>query len=66
MSDDLREEARIESAVLDELARQPMYALELASALGEDQRAVAAAVTRLAAAEQIAVPGAGRRFQRTC
>jgi len=53
----------MEARVIAELRQQPLYALELASALGEDRREVAAAVERLEAGGVVCVPRRHARFQ---
>jgi predicted transcriptional regulator len=60
--DFLEDEARVEGAIVTELRKQPLFALELATALHEGQRAVADAVVRLEAAGTVAVPSPGARF----
>jgi hypothetical protein len=63
MDEERRPEASMEARVIAELRHCPLYALELARALGEDRREVAAAVERLQAGGAIAVPKRDARFQ---
>ncbi len=56
------EEARLEGGVLEELRLQPLFALELATVLAEDQGPVARAIERLVADGQVEIPASGARF----
>jgi hypothetical protein len=56
-------EEQMEAAVRSELRRQPLYALELVTALGGNRDAVVAAVERLDGGGLIAVPKLGARFE---
>jgi len=60
---DRKLEQRMEAAVISELRRQPLYAIELITALGGSKDAVRGAVERLAAGGLICVPRLGARFE---
>ena len=53
----------MEAAVASELRRQPLYALELITALGGNKDAVVGAVERLDAGGLICVPRPDARFE---
>jgi hypothetical protein len=63
VNDDRIREEQMESAIRFELRRQPLYALELFTALGGSRDAVMAAVERLDAGGLICVPRSGARFE---
>jgi hypothetical protein len=63
VSDAALEEQRMEGAVISELRRQPLYAVELVTALRENREAVVAAVLRLQADGQICTPKLGARYE---
>lgn len=63
MNSEQKFEARMEAAVISELRRQPLYAIELIAALGGDKNAVVGAVARLDAGGLICVPRSGARYQ---
>jgi hypothetical protein len=65
MINDRTQEARIEAGVISELSHQPLYALELVTALEYDREAIIAAVSRLDAVGLIDTPVRGGRFQLT-
>jgi hypothetical protein len=56
-------EERAENAVISELGRQPLHALELVTALRGRREVVVAAVERLEAGGLIQVPSPGARFE---
>jgi predicted transcriptional regulator len=63
MNSDRKLEQRMEAAVISELRRQPLYALELITALGGNKNAVVGAVERLDAGGLICSPKSGARFE---
>jgi DNA-binding transcriptional regulator PaaX len=63
MNSDRKLEERMEAAVISELRRQPLYAIELITALGGNKDAVRGAVERLAAGGLICVPRSDARFE---
>jgi hypothetical protein len=63
MNSDRKLEERMEAAVASELRRQPLYALELITALGGNKDAVVGAVERLDAGGLICVPRPDARFE---
>lgn len=63
MNSDQKLEARMEAAVISELRRQPLYAIELITALGGNKNAVVGAVERLDAGGQVRTPRLGHRFE---
>jgi hypothetical protein len=63
MDDELSRERHTEAAVIWQLRRQPLYALELVRAIGGNRREVVAAVERLDADGAISVPQPGARFK---
>jgi hypothetical protein len=63
MNSDRKLEERMEAAVISELRRQPLYAIELITALGGNKNAVVGAVERLDAGGLICSPKSGARFE---
>lgn len=63
MNSDQKLEQRMEAAVISELRRQPLYAIELITTLGGNKDAVNSAVVRLDAGGLICVPRSGARYE---
>jgi hypothetical protein len=63
MNSDQKVEQRMEAAVVSELQRQPLYAIELITALGGNKNAVVGAVERLDAGGLIRVPRPDARYE---
>ena len=63
MNSDQKLEERMEAAVISELRCQPLYAMELITALGGNKNAVVGAVERLDAGGLICSPKSGARFE---
>ena len=63
MNSDRKLEQRLEAAVISELRRQPLYAIDLITALDGNKDAVVGALERLAAGGLIRVPRPDARFQ---
>lgn len=63
MNSDQKLEERMEAAVISELRRQPLYAVELITALGGNKNAVVGAVERLDAGGLICVPRPDARYE---
>jgi predicted transcriptional regulator len=63
MNDEREREKDLETRVIAELRQQPLYALELATALTEDKREIARALVRLGSAGVVCVPKRNVRFQ---
>jgi len=63
MTSDQELEERMEAAVISELRRQPLYAIELITALGGNKDAVSGAVMRLDAGGLVCTPRLGARYE---
>ena len=63
MNRDRKLEQRMEAAVISELRRQPLYAIELITALGGNKDAVVGAVERLNAGGLISSRKSGAMFE---